>query len=571
MSHLSTIRAFQSVLSNYSFSEPLDFPEEFAIRRFQKKFQRPDPTVTDLLKAKAWEDWLLYDQDLSRVTKGGFVSFPVLYKVRESLKDLFLKLDSYDFPKGSEFLATKGFNSVESRLRRSKWTCTYDNFELFARFVYNCKAMKRAFRQRYNRWYQQQSFVESQQFSDKLIYRRFCSYLSSGNAKFASFKWKLERITDFSQGSRFSTVPKNNSVRRPINIECLGNIVVQRQIGNSLRKSLKEKYLVDLDVLAYEHSRKIRNSEYATIDLKNASDSVTLTLCEFLLPKSVYSLLLKSRSEFILGPDKAFHQIKKISSMGNGFTFELMTLILTAIARQFDPSATVFGDDIIIRNEFAQDLIDVLNGVGFHVNIDKSFIYSKFRESCGSNFHDDFGYIESYDFLWPETIHDCIVIYNKIRRLSLSCKSFETLRTKLLRHVPSALQGPIPFSESDFWKYRSDGDTPVELSSFFRTHQHSLLKSVRSPDLDRKRYAYALRYGYDVKDLKYFNGVRYIEKLASHTLKHLEPSKNWAKYEMYLYSNRRSKDVITGSGDWDKCLFLSVAGAAFRWTDSALE
>lgn len=575
MLHSSTISAFHGVLGKFELSASPDapFPEVFAVKRFLKKFQTPNRVDNQQLKQQCWDHWLSYDSQLNRVKSSDFKLFGALYRARQTLHLVSpVRYDTCDLPQGSEFIATRGQNSIESRLQRSHWTCTYDNFEQFALFVYNCKAMKRAFRQRYLRWYSSRNFVEPLSSMDKYIFRR---YRSCGvkNPAWETFCYKLSCITTFTQGSRFTTVPKNNEVDRPINIEPLGNMVVQRQIGNFLRTQLKKLFSVDLDVLALQHRDKIRCADYATIDLKDASDSVTLTLCEFLLPRHLFKELLKSRSEFVLGLDGQYHKTNKISSMGNGFTFELMSLILTAVARAFDKEATVFGDDIIIRNEFATDLIRVLEGIGFRVNVDKSFINSKFRESCGANFHDDYGYIESFDFRWPNSIHDCVVFYNKALRLSKLYPSFEKLYLQLRRHIPSALQGVL---EPDFFERRIEFPTrvftdPPELSNFFRVRPHSefKLKDV-TPSFRRKLEAYARRYNYNLEDLKVFSGYSYKEKLRSNTLRHLK-SHHYGKYEMYLYAGRKAKDALTGYGDWVTCYFLSVAGATMRWSDSALK
>ena len=568
MTYMSTINAFQGTLAKFSFDEPSTFSEDFAQKRFRKKFQVPDASESKVRKQKCWDDWIAYDQSLSKVNTSCFMRFPLLYKARHELHRKMssrVRYDSWDMPQGSEYCPTLGQNSIESRLSRSTWTCTYDGFEQFARFVYTCKAMKRAFRKRYSQWFSERYPCESQRRADKQLHRR-CKAVYC-DPDWESFSFKLSQVVDFVQGSRFLTVPKNNEVDRPINIEPIGNMVVQRQIGNFLRDELKRLYSKDLDTLADEHRKMISDKNVSTIDLKNASDSVTLSLCQFLLPKNLYSALLKSRSPYVLGLDKAFHSTQKISSMGNGFTFELMTLILTSIARQFDPKASVFGDDIIISNEHAQGLIDLLQGVGFTVNLDKTFVSSPFRESCGANYHDEEGYIESYDFRWPRNIHDCVVIYNKALRLSRLYSSFESLRTSLRRHIPKALQGS---TERDFYtrsiSYVLGATDPPELSGLFRCDRSGF---KTDPKLDSKLEAYCLKYDYTRKDVAISRGFTYKEELRSPTLKDLG-RRHWAKYEMYLYSGMRSKDIRTGSGSWVECLYLSVAGATTRWSDSAL-
>lgn len=574
MRYDSTIRAFQGTLSNFSFKTEALFPEEFAIKRFQKKFQVPDRSILLALKEQCWENWISYDLNLRRITTRDFLPFPALYRARLELHKLLsnFKYGDVDFPKGSEFSPTFGHNSIEARLCKSKWTCTHDNFEEFSKTVFSHVSLKRAFRQRYHKWFQSHRFNVSQRQADNLIYFRFLDLMKDHRkATFMAFQWKLSRIVEFTQGSRFSSVPKNNETRRPINIEPFGNIIVQRRIGNGLRAILKNRLNIDLDTLSKDHRLRICESKWATIDLKNASDSISLALCEFLLPKAFYSMLLKSRSALILGPDRDYHLIEKVSSMGNGFTFELMTLILTAIAHQLDPNSSVFGDDIIISNYKADELVSILEGIGFAVNTEKSFIFSKFRESCGGNYHDDYGYIESYDFKYPTSLHDCIVIYNKCLRLSRKSGDFEKLLRALSRHIPKALHGSV---ESDFFERRIDptmsGMIPPEFSNFFRSHSFEKLSRRNDHLMKRKLEDFCSRYHYTREEVKFFYGVSHIEKLRSPTLRVLTPRLHYGKYAMYLHAGRRAKDTVSGRGTWVRCLYVSIAGANSRWSHSHL-
>lgn len=574
MDTVSTIRAFQGTLSNFVFKDVSTFPEAFAVKRFLKKFQVPDRKIDSALKAKGWNDWISYDLNLRRIQPRDFMKFPPLYRARLEIHDLLrnFRYGDVDFPKGSEVSPTFGHNSIEARLCKSKWTCTYDNFTEFAKVVYNHVSLKRAFRQRYYKWFRNQKFNISKKQADVYVYNECVKqFKDHRKATFEAFEWKLSRIVTLVQGSRFSTVPKNNEMRRPINVEPFGNIIVQRRIGNGLRSVLKNRLNIDLDTLSQTHRRKICESSVATIDLKNASDSISLTLCEFLLPKAFYSVLLNARSPWILGPDKGYYPIEKISSMGNGFTFELMTLILTVLARQFDNQASVFGDDIIIDNQHAESLITLLEGVGFQVNKEKSFISSPFRESCGGNYHDDFGYIESYDFKYPESIHDCIVIYNKTLRLSVKYDNFWRLRTALHRHIPKALHGIVEF---DFFSREIEptmsGMIPPEFCNFFRSHVFDDLRRSHDHRMRDKLEALTRRYHYKSEDVKFFWAFNHIEKLRTPTLSHLVPRLHYGKYAMYLHAGRRTKDPVSGRGTWTRCLMVSIAGSNSRWTNSHL-
>lgn len=91
--------------------------------------------------------------------------------------------------------------------------------------------------------------------------------------------------------------------------------------------------------------------------------------------------------------DGRWIQLEKFSSMGNGFTFELETLIFWALVEslrdlrsQTGGRVSVYGDDIVCPSDIATDLIELLDFCGFEVNTKKSHWAGLFRESCGEHF-----------------------------------------------------------------------------------------------------------------------------------------------------------------------------------------
>ena len=430
------IRAYQSVLKKWAFAAH-SASEEFAIKRFRKKFREPVIGQDKTLAAKCFEDYIEFDNTLpssfSKPLSGEW------YKARLEIQNLcrtFRERHDIEFPKGSSLTPTCGRNSVQQRLEYGSWDCTPENFDKFSRLVYNHKALKRAFRKRYYHWYRSKGFDNFRE-SERILWEHFRKEMNPG---FKIFQWKLERVVRIVHGSRFSTVPKDNTKRRPINIEPFCNILTQRQIGNGLRDLLRDHYSIDLDTLQHLHRGRISDLSVATIDLKNASDSMSVALIEFLFPKRICDLLHNCRSDMLYGLDRDYHIPKKISSMGNGFTFELMTTVLTVICRVLDAKATVFGDDIIIDKKQAPRLISLLEEVGFVVNKEKSFIDGPFRESCGANYHEEEGYIESFDFLWPTDLAGCALILTKCYHLR-KYPSFGSLYNQLLKRTPKALRG----------------------------------------------------------------------------------------------------------------------------------
>lgn len=78
----------------------------------------------------------------------------------------------------------------------------------------------------------------------------------------------------------------------------------------------------------------------------------------------------------------------KFSSMGNGTTFVLETLIFSSICvamglkpREF----AVYGDDIVVPSESVPLLMKTLRFIGFLPNEEKTHTVGPFRESCGVN------------------------------------------------------------------------------------------------------------------------------------------------------------------------------------------
>jgi hypothetical protein len=77
--------------------------------------------------------------------------------------------------------------------------------------------------------------------------------------------------------------------------------------------------------------------------------------------------------------------------MGNGFTFELESLLFYSIAKavsellDLEGEVSIIGDDIIINSRGYTLLTEVLNQLGFVVNNEKSFWQGPFRESCGAD------------------------------------------------------------------------------------------------------------------------------------------------------------------------------------------
>lgn len=189
--------------------------------------------------------------------------------------------------------------------------------------------------------------------------------------------------------NKVTFVPKNSKTDRPIGIEPHGSIFVQLGIGAAIRRRLRRQLNFDLNHQADRnrvHARNAFRCGYATIDLKSASDTIAYELVRLLVPEDWFTLLTAARSshsEF----DGELYRLAKFSSMGNGFTFELETLIFMSLAHACGSKLNcVFGDDIIVEKQVSLELCRLLSSFGFTTNEKKSFLEGNFYESCGHDF-----------------------------------------------------------------------------------------------------------------------------------------------------------------------------------------
>lgn len=198
----------------------------------------------------------------------------------------------------------------------------------------------------------------------------------------------------FAKGGKFGTVPKDALTNRTIETQPTANIFLQKGIGTYIRRRLK-RFGVDLD----DQSKNQELASYAerlnlaTIDLKAASNSLSVKLVETLLPLDWWLLLDSIRTAFCVFEKDRAQRLEMFSAMGNGFTFELESLIFYAVATAVNESlgladfyTAVYGDDIIVPSEAAPLLTEVLSHLGFEVNASKSFVTGSFYESCGKHY-----------------------------------------------------------------------------------------------------------------------------------------------------------------------------------------
>lgn len=202
----------------------------------------------------------------------------------------------------------------------------------------------------------------------------------------------LPNVFDVVQGSRIDVAPKSAKTDRTIAIEPRGNMFLQKAVGKIFRRLLK-RVGVDLDdqTLNQKLAALCEELGLATIDLAMASDSVSLELVYKLLPIEWALYLDDLRSHWYqMSKTSPWVRFEKFSSMGNGFTFELESLIFWALSKASmedeEGRLAIYGDDIIVPQSDADVVISTLAFAGFTTNDQKSFLCGHFFESCGKHY-----------------------------------------------------------------------------------------------------------------------------------------------------------------------------------------
>lgn len=172
------------------------------------------------------------------------------------------------------------------------------------------------------------------------------------------------------------------------------NVIVQLGIGDYIAQRLAA-FGIDIRDQTLNQKRAARAviNDEATVDLSSASDNIAFELVADLLPWEWFDFLRRSRSSYAILPDGTSIKQAKFSSMGNGFTFPLETLIFWAISASCcddDRQASAYGDDLIVPSSAYPLLAKALHYCGFVVNKEKSFDSGPFRESCGKDYFSGF-------------------------------------------------------------------------------------------------------------------------------------------------------------------------------------
>nr|WEU70963.1 MAG: RNA-dependent RNA polymerase [Hangzhou steitz-like virus 5] len=288
-------------------------------------------------------------------------------------------------------------------------------------------------------------------------------------------------------------VPKDSRGPRLISAEPSENMWIQQGIKDWVTRRLESHHLTKGQVNFADQTvnqalaiKASLNQEFATLDLKDASDRVSLQLVELLFRGSdLLTDLVAARSTGTRLPSGDIIPLHKYAPMGSALCFPVLAssiyFILVAglvglgsSLRDACSSVYVYGDDIIVPTRFAEFCIALLERYGLRVNRDKSFVNSRFAESCGTDSFD--GNVVTpvrLRNLWEKTLIDqrsqrpgnlAELCASLTETANLLAKSGLRKSAELIYSVTEFFCGPLPYG-LDHSPYLNRRINPIHSSS----------------------------------------------------------------------------------------------------------
>ncbi len=260
----------------------------------------------------------------------------------------------------------------------------------------------------------------------------------------------IDRITDDHTGygslgdphvdvephSRVCIVPKDFRGHRIICIECKEAMFAQQGLWRVLQFVVEDRRSVTSQSISFRDQapsqRLCQSLQFTTVDLKDASDYVSVDIARLLFPREFFKLITRFRSRSVEFPDgECVSQYDTLFTMGNALCFPIETLVFYALAsgtlqyyfglsvEEAASKIRVFGDDLIVPTQYAHRVTEVLSQSGMVVNLSKYCKDTLVRESCGAwMFAGIDCRMQKIKFTEPGSIRDWIALIDTARNLN---------------------------------------------------------------------------------------------------------------------------------------------------------
>lgn len=209
---------------------------------------------------------------------------------------------------------------------------------------------------------------------------------------------------------KLNLVPKDWKGPRGVFISPKEAVFCQLGVDGAIKESIQRSFLRHChDPISQLPSQEVAFSGsyarwWSTLDLKDASDRIPLSLVRRLFHTSNYRSIACTRPSHALLPNGERIRLSMSSPMGDGKTFGVLTWVCAVITiasmmhhdgylptdritasvlEDYAKKCRVFGDDIAVRTEYFDAVVSGLEIHNLRVNKAKSFSRGFFRESCG--------------------------------------------------------------------------------------------------------------------------------------------------------------------------------------------
>jgi len=313
----------------------------------------------------------------------------------------------------------------------------------------------------------------------------FCA--STGHVCDSYAEFKL--VTDTDHSAQVLLVPKDSRGPRLISCEPVDFQWIQQGLRKAIYELVETHPLTRYNVFFTNQNPNqcgallgSLNGKYATLDLKEASDRVSVSLVHLLFPEHLHRFLDASRSVSTVLPNGEKLTLRKFAPMGSALCFPIMALtiwaILTASAPDADTreSILVYGDDVIVPTAFAVSAMNILEVFGLKINRTKSCVQGSFRESCGVDaFKGENVTPVRFRTVWnesprPDVYVSWIAYANQLYDKRLY-SAYNYIVSKL-----EAVYGPIPGDDMSKRTYPSLRSSSARNGDFRRRINHKLQK-----------------------------------------------------------------------------------------------
>ena len=217
----------------------------------------------------------------------------------------------------------------------------------------------------------------------------------------AEFELNFSAVLERVDYNKIDFVEKNFKTKRTTASEPVANGYVQTGAGTEIANRLRN-YRPFLNI--WDQTRNQRMAKAASMDIEGRSRQCTIDLKSS--SQSLATQMVKGVCSHVPEWFQFLDDIRSpgyssrhgsgryelFVSMGNGFCFPLQTMIYAAAVEAVyaeigcGAEYAVYGDDIIVDQSAALLLIEWLKYLGVRTNVDKTFIFGPFRESCGADF-----------------------------------------------------------------------------------------------------------------------------------------------------------------------------------------